>query len=253
MNCYYHSDRDVERECRICHELVCSECVVPVGDHAVCKSCISQTVTLEDAGLLSDGSKPLTKADKKKQRAIRTVQRKQEALHTGHKSFWLTTLFSCLPGLGHYYLGLQVRGVQLMILFFGLIVLNTIMPSNSLQFITGISLPIMWFYVQMDAHKYRDAINRGETVEDRPIYPRWKELLNIAMLGWLFAIFGVIALAYGVIDLAGVGNWELREALKQLVSAALFLGAGFWIVKGKPLPFPSQTRVEESDNSGEHA
>ncbi|ASS74390.1 hypothetical protein CIG75_04920 [Tumebacillus algifaecis] len=251
MNCFHHPDRDVARECRICHEMICSDCVVPVGDHAVCKTCVSRTMTLDDTGLLPDKKQAHPPADNKAQHAVSIVKHKSETLTQGHRSFFLTTLFSCLPGLGHYYLGLQVRGVHMMIVFFFLIFLNTIVP-NSLQFATGFAVPILWFYAQVDAHKFREAINRGETVEDRPIFPRWREMLTVSMIGWAFAIIGGVALAYGVIDLAGVNNWQLREALKEMVTAALLIGAGYWIIKGKPLPFPPQSRTEERED-GNHA
>jgi TM2 domain-containing membrane protein YozV len=254
MNCHYHPDRDVVRECCICHELICSECAVPVGEHAVCKTCVSQTMVLDESGDYNRYQAIVPKAgkkDKKAQKAITAVKRKVETLNAGHKSFFLTTLFSCLPGLGHYYLGQQVRGVHLMIIFFFLIFLNTIVP-NSLMFATGVAVPILWFYSQVDAHKYRDAINRGETVADRPIFPRWKEWLHVSVLGWAFAILGGAAFCYSLIDLAGVNDWQLREALKEMVTAVLLFGAGFWILKGKPLPFPPLMSAKESDD-GEHA
>ncbi|MFD2169584.1 B-box zinc finger protein [Tumebacillus lipolyticus] len=247
MNCHYHPDHPVERECRLCHKLICSDCLVPVGEHAVCKSCVSQTLTLEEP-LANHRPIQLDKKAEKASRAVKTVRRKSETLIEGHRSFFLTTLFSCLPGLGHYYLGLQVRGVQLMIVFFGLIFLNTIVP-NSLSFATGFAVPILWFYAQVDAHKHRDMINRGDVVDDRAIFPRWKEMLNVSMLGWSFAIIGSIALTYGLFDLAGL-NWQLRDALKEMVTAALFLALGVWIVNGKALPFTTDRNIDKNEDGG---
>src|SRR3569833_1634583 len=94
MNCHYHPDRSIARECRVCHELICSDCVVKVGDDAVCKTCLSETISLKNINVATEApaqaSQPLA-TDKK---AVNVLKNKTEALNAPQKSGFLTVLFS---------------------------------------------------------------------------------------------------------------------------------------------------------------
>ncbi|HEU4964258.1 MAG TPA: B-box zinc finger protein [Bacilli bacterium] len=261
MNCKEHPDRPVARECRVCHELICSECVVPVGEHAVCKSCVAESLVIDERGLnsaaaakrpapinikkSSDGSEP--QAERQQEKALHVLKTKRESMNAGFKSGFLTILFSCLPGLGHYYLGMQKRGLNLMILFFLIIFLNTIVP-NALQFPLAIAIPILWFYSQFDALKYRTMINDGETVEDVPLFPQLARLVTASSFGWILAAIGVIALLNSVLNLVPY-DYQLREAMKDVVMAIVLFVAGFWILKGKPLPNFTQSTSRQTEES----
>ncbi len=63
------------------------------------------------------------------------------------KNKFLTFLFSLCPGVGHLYLALFKQGVELMILFFGVISLTFTLEITQLGFL----LPIIWFYSMFDA------------------------------------------------------------------------------------------------------
>lgn len=63
------------------------------------------------------------------------------------------------PGSGHLYLGLNKLGIQLMVLFFGALVLH-------LPF-TTILLPVVWFYALFDALQKTDRYNQWVDGERR--------------------------------------------------------------------------------------
>lgn len=67
-------------------------------------------------------------------------------------AFWL----SLLPGLGHLYLGLTVKGLVFALLAVGLI---DILDRGADAF--GILVPIYWLFVMLDAHRSAQAMNRG--------------------------------------------------------------------------------------------
>jgi hypothetical protein len=91
------------------------------------------------------------------------------------KSKFLTFLFSLVPGVGHYYLGLMKRGLQFMVAFgaaIGVLIFFATMshgPVEALAPIMGIVLPIIWFYSLFDALHLASKIKNGEAVEDSNI------------------------------------------------------------------------------------
>ncbi|MGZ4106716.1 MAG: hypothetical protein ACXVDE_04250 [Tumebacillaceae bacterium] len=249
MNCHYHPDRPVARECRMCHELICTECVVLVGDDAICKSCVAEAFTLNERGKLQMDPKKLPQDDVKKKVALEAIKNKQEALGKDYKRGILTVLFSCLPGLGHYYLGMQKRGLNMMILFFLIIFLATLAP-NGLDFATGVAIPIMWFYSQVDALKYRTLINNGVEVEDVPLFPQLERLKTATALGLLVALFGCVVLVNNLLSVFLINNWMLQSAIKDVLVAVVLVAVGIWLLKGKSLPF---VKAKEESDEQNHA
>ena len=247
MNCHYHSDRAVARECRVCHQLVCSDCVVKVGDDAVCKTCLSETITLKDLGVATEApsvaaAAPLS-SDKK---AVKVLKNKTEALQNPQKGGFLTVLFSLLPGLGHYYLGLQQRGLSLMIMFFAVIFLNTVVPGRA-QFPVALAIPILWFYSQFDALKFRTLINQGEMVEDRAIFPQLQNVIRLSWLGWILVGFGALSVFYNLLS-TFVVDWQIRAAIEDLVSAGILIVVGWWMLKGKADRYFERYRNQDDHN-----
>ena len=244
MNCHYHPDRSVARECRVCHELICSDCVVKVGDDAVCKTCLSETISLKDLGVATEapGSQPLA-ADKK---AVNVLKNKTEALHAAQKSGFLTVLFSLVPGLGHLYLGVQQRGLSLMILFFAVIFLNSVVPDG-LEFPIALAIPILWFYSQFDALKYRTQINLGETVEDRAIFPQLQNAVRLSWLGWGLAAIGVMNVFYNLMFAFQLSD-RFQNAIEDIVTALILIGVGWWLVGGKAEKFFENRRQRDDHN-----
>lgn len=70
------------------------------------------------------------------------------------KSFVATLLLSILPGLGHLYLGLTRRGVQLMTGAFLCIIMIPLLPM-----IFPFALTVIWFYSFFDALKRLSIMN----------------------------------------------------------------------------------------------
>jgi hypothetical protein len=96
-------------------------------------------------------------------------------------AFWL----SLLPGLGHLYLGLTVKGIVFALLTVGLI---DIVDRGAGAF--GLLIPIFWLFVMLDAHRSAQAINRGAEVSDMVTgsSPKWWGG-SLIVLGALFLLY----------------------------------------------------------------
>jgi hypothetical protein len=66
----------------------------------------------------------------------------------------LTMVLSCLPGLGHVYLGLYQRGIM----FFAAFAMAIWLADHS---DAGILIPFVWFFGVIDAYRQAQLINAG--------------------------------------------------------------------------------------------
>lgn len=85
------------------------------------------------------------------------------------RSKFLTVVLSCIPGVGHLYLGLMTRGFSFMVAFFGWITFVgflTVASGQESFLVLLLVLPILWFYSFFDAIHLRRKIISGEDVAD---------------------------------------------------------------------------------------
>jgi uncharacterized membrane protein YvbJ len=80
---------------------------------------------------------------------------------TGEKNVLLSAILSFFfPGLGHIYLGLNMKGVSFIIAY----IVSAILV---LLIIGWVLILIIWIWALIDSIKCTEAINRGEFVEDK--------------------------------------------------------------------------------------
>ncbi|OYD07525.1 hypothetical protein [Paludifilum halophilum] len=158
------------------------------------------------------------------------------------KSKAATFFLSLVPGLGHFYLGQMNRGLQLMIAFFGSMLLFDLLRVN-----VSFVLPIIWFFGIFDALQQYQKIDREKRVIDSPFIP-WKGHLHPqpGWLGWAFVVLGVYLLFDNL--LPRVLGWGTYELVRTVVIALLLIYLGFRIITGKKL-FPS---FKTHDHEGSH-
>jgi hypothetical protein len=98
----------------------------------------------------------------------------------GKRSKVLVIILSAFPGAGHMYLGLQKRGLQLMVLFLGSIYILDILRLSLFLFL----IPVIWFYSFFDG--LQQAARYGkEPLVDTPLVEgidNHRGLLGIALL-----------------------------------------------------------------------
>ncbi|MEO3948063.1 hypothetical protein [Gorillibacterium sp. CAU 1737] len=151
----------------------------------------------------------------------------------GKRSKMVATLLSILPGAGHMYLGMQVRGFQLMAGFLiSLYVMDTLRITLFL-----ILIPLIWFYALFDALQAISKYGR-EPLVDKPIIEGL--LLHKKWFGAILLGFGcyylLLYLGLDVID-SIVGNrnfsiWFYRYFQSFFVSM-LLIGGGIRLLFGE--------------------
>ncbi|WP_181350942.1 hypothetical protein [Thalassobacillus sp. CUG 92003] len=85
---------------------------------------------------------------------------------------FFTTLLSFIPGVGHFYLGLNQRGLTFMTAFFGtgiMIFFVALLSSQSVFLIFLLALPIIWIYNMFDTIQHLNRKSAGEELEDRTL------------------------------------------------------------------------------------
>jgi hypothetical protein len=168
----------------------------------------------------------------------------------GKRSKWLAGLLAFLiPGIGHMYLGLMVKGIVLMLLValdITAIVYVSIDGHNVLSIVLlSLLLPIIYFYNLFDAIQSTDTVNErsasaahhplsGST--DRTANPMVEDGMSrgVPPLGILFlAAAGVIIL---ILADTGWTHWLFNSA-RSMMGAIVLIGAGvclwFWETRGQ--------------------
>jgi hypothetical protein len=120
-----------------------------------------------------------------------------ENRQAGKRNRTIATLFAIFPGAGHFYLGLQKRGLQLMALFlFSIYILDVLHLSFFLFFV-----PIIWFYSFFDTLQLISKEGK-EPLEDKPVfeifinYQKWIGVILLALGVYYFSNEFILRLLY---------------------------------------------------------
>lgn len=174
MNCRFHTDKEANHRCFECGILICEKCANAVDGKILCEKCKEKTLNND----------------------YNYEGKKHNHSYNNYSSFW-SFIFSFIPGAGHMYHGLMVRGLQLMIAFIGVIVISTLMYTTS---IFGVFSVVIWFYSFFDIINIKRAINNGEEVKDNSIYNVDLSNINYYHVGIGLIIFGAIFLVNETFD-----------------------------------------------------
>lgn len=144
----------------------------------------------------------------------------------GRRSKVLATLLSAFPGAGQMYLGLQKRGLQMMVLF----MLSFYIVDELRLSLFLFMIPILWFYCFFDGLQQTSRYGILP-MEDRPLLETGRD--HQRLLGFVLIALGVyfvgMELVVPVID-ARFPEFRLyariREYLRPVVVAVLLIGGG---------------------------
>ncbi|MRG87444.1 hypothetical protein [Salinibacillus xinjiangensis] len=95
-----------------------------------------------------------------------------QPINTDSQERFLTIVLSFIPGVGHFHLGLNYRGLTFLAGFFGLgtmILFVTILTHQEGFLIFVLALPIIWIYSLFDTIQLLNKKQKGEALEDRSI------------------------------------------------------------------------------------
>lgn len=111
------------------------------------------------------------------------------------KSKSIVSALSIIPGMAHLYLGLMKRGLQFLIIFFGIIFLSYEL-LGSLFFFT----PVVVIYAFFDVHNFYNILAVDEDIYDVPLFLK-SEINNYQhIIGWMLIIVGLLSIMKIVIS-----------------------------------------------------
>lgn len=206
MKCKNHREEEAKYICNKCKMPICEECATEIRGNKVCINCIENAVYAEKD----------------------SVER---------KGFWnslLFFMFACIPGAAHMYMALFKRGMQLMLTFFGAIVL--VSYANIESFFPLFVIPT-WFFSFFDAYNTRRKMLSGENVEDIEAYNYQFLIKNKKLLGIILIIVGAIGMLNsisGVVETTalrfGFNTYDIYWAIKRGVMPFILVLGGVFLL-----------------------
>ncbi|OPA80100.1 hypothetical protein BVG16_04945 [Paenibacillus selenitireducens] len=152
----------------------------------------------------------------------------------GKRSKMLAMMLSVLPGAGHMYLGLQKRGLQLMVAFLGSIYILDFLRLSLFLFL----IPLIWCFSFFDALQQISRYGREE-LRDIPIvkwignHQRWLGVI-LVLLGSYYILIRLIVpiLEVQFPDWLGQYRYRIEDYFQTIVIAVLFIGGGIKLLTG---------------------
>lgn len=151
----------------------------------------------------------------------------------GRRSKVLATLLSAFPGAGQMYLGLQKRGLQLMILFIGSFYIIDVLRLSVFLFI----LPVIWFYSFFDGLQQTSRygvlpLDDIPLIKGRGNQEHW---LGITLL--LFGIYYIVMnLLVPTLDMWYPDlriSYRIHEYLRPALVSLILIGGGIKLLSRK--------------------
>lgn len=165
----------------------------------------------------------------------------------GKKSQVLATVLGIFPGAGHMYMGLQRRGLQLMVGFLLSIYILDVLRLSLFLFL----IPVIWFYSFFDTLQQASKMEREE-LEDTPVvkhfvnHQRWFGVILI-VLG-IFYLVDRLAIPLLAEQLRYVWDVNLRfyydQYFQLIVISLLFIGGGIKLLSGSKKKGNNHEKVE---------
>lgn len=144
----------------------------------------------------------------------------------GKRSKVIATLLAVFPGAGQMYLGLQKRGLQLMVIFLGSIYILDLLNLSLFLFL----IPVIWFYSFFDGLQQASKYGR-EPLYDKPVVEAWTRYQRWIGAALLFLGVYYILLRLVVPELESRFEslqifYSLQSYMNTLVVSLLLIGGG---------------------------
>ncbi len=198
MECTNHAAKEAVTTCHLCGKNYCPECLVSLDDKAYCRHCLTEK--------MSGAGEPA---------------KMKQVLAPGEKrsKFW-AFVFSVVPGVGYFYLGMMNKGLQTMLLFFGSIFVAGFIGFEE---IIALVVPVVVFYSIFDTQQLVKTINEGLAVEDRQFFDLKQLPYTHNWLGYALIVLGVLALLHNM-------PIYFPYWVKRLIPPFLIMGLGVVIL-----------------------
>lgn len=144
----------------------------------------------------------------------------------GKRSRVIATLLAAFPGAGQMYLGLQKRGLQLMLIFLGSIYILDVLHLSLFLFL----IPIIWFYSFFDGLQQASKYGR-EPLYDKPVVEAWSRYQRwvggvLLFLGIYYILLRVVVPELGRYFETAHYVYIFESYMNSIVVAVLLIGGG---------------------------
>ncbi|WP_404822603.1 multi-tm2 domain protein [Paenibacillus gallinarum] len=159
----------------------------------------------------------------------------------GKRSKVIATLLAAFPGAGQMYLGLQKRGLQLMVIFLGSIYILDLLNLSLFLFL----IPVIWFYSFFDGLQQASKYGR-EPLYDKPVVEAWTRYQRWIGAALLFLGVYYILLRLVIPELESRFEslqvfYSLQSYMNTLVVSLLLIGGGLKLL------FSPKQKEDEGD------
>ncbi|GLX71352.1 hypothetical protein [Paenibacillus glycanilyticus] len=144
-----------------------------------------------------------------------------------------TVMLSLIPGLGHMSLGLMQRGITFLVAFLGLfavVVFIGVVTNTSAFLVFLLGLPVIWVYSIFDAIQQLHRKQRGEELNDRPLFEEIENHMGdgrknkvLAMILSLFPGVGHLYIGQQKRGLQLMGSFLIAIYLMDSLRLSIFL------------------------------
>lgn len=150
----------------------------------------------------------------------------------GKRSKVIATLLSAFPGAGHMYLGLQKRGLQLMVIFLGSVYVLDVLHLSLFLFL----IPLIWFFSFFDGLQQTSRYGR-EPLVDRPIvegisnHQRWLGI-GLLLLGLYYVVTSFVIPVMNKLLPDMYIDDRISQYFKPVIVSILLIAGGIKLMMG---------------------
>lgn len=154
---------------------------------------------------------------------------------------FLTFCFACLPGAGQMFLGFMRRGISLMVMFFGVVGLASLLRMDILL----LAVPVIWFYAFFDAmNKHALSVEEINAIPDRFLWieedgvqllTQRKSRMIVAVALIILGIYSLLQMIWDVLSdaLIHLPSWIYEGIFyysPRVLFSLLIIGVGLYLI-----------------------
>jgi hypothetical protein len=151
---------------------------------------------------------------------------KAKNINYSYNRFW-AFVFSLIPGAGHMYLGFMEQGLFMMVIFFGIIAVSSMMLYSSLF---PVFLLVVWFYSFFDTYHLKKKIDNNEVIINKPIF-NFKIKKSYTAYGMI--ILGIIILINELNEKLYIHSLTYAQSrtIRNITMPLILIGIGLILLK----------------------
>lgn len=153
-----------------------------------------------------------------------------EQANSQEKNKFISIMLALIPGLSQMYLGLQQRGFQLLLLFFGAIFIVDFLNVS----ILFLSIPLIWFFSFFDSLQKYSEYKEGILI-DEPVFKQFIHQKKWIGIGFIFIGFYVLFQNSTLFLPSRYMEkfYQYEHYVQTAIGSIILMGIGVYLLVGK--------------------